>query len=321
MQPSFLVVHKPAGITSHDVVAAIRAVVGVKKVGHTGTLDPFAIGVLPLALEGATRLIQYLDESIKVYDAVVRFGAATDTGDPTGQTVRTAPLPTLERGEVETLFQKFLGPQMQRPPAYSAVKLNGRHLYDYARAGEEAEVPARPITIHHLELLDYSQESMRVVITCSRGTYARVLADDLATAMGSAGHLEHLERAQSGPFLLPGALTFPRLAEISSAEPGRTWEEVLMARQRSARLPWRTRDEVRADLAPMLIRPVQALGHLPAVEVKPDIAKRVLRGGSVPPAPDGVAVGGRYMVVSGDELLAIAELRANGPVALLRMDG
>ncbi len=213
----FLVVDKPAGVTSHDVVAAIRACTGIKKVGHTGTLDPFATGVLPLALGRSTRLIQYLDESIKVYDALVRFGSATDTGDPTGEAVREAPLPDHDRQGVEAVLATFLGERMQEPPAYSAVKVAGKPMYHYARKGQAVKAPARPIFLHALELLEYDRERLRVRITCSRGTYARVLADEIATALGSAGHLEALCRDRSGPFYLGGA----RLARRPDGRPRR----------------------------------------------------------------------------------------------------
>jgi len=314
VRAGFLVVDKPPGITSHDVVAAVRAVTGIKKVGHTGTLDPFATGVLPLALGGATRLIQYLDESVKVYDATIAFGRATDTGDLTGQTVREAPLPEAGLDEVQGVLAGFLGERMQRPPAYSAVKKDGKPLYWYARKGEAVEVPPRPITLYDLQVLAYDGAMLGVRIECSRGTYARVLAGEIGEALGSAGHLEALCRPRSGPFYLEDAVDLGTLAALVAAEPGHTWQEVLLSRGRKEeRVPWRPRDDVRRALERWIRRPLDVLTHLPLADVRPSDARRVANGGPPPPAPASCGVGDRYLVVSGDALIAIAELTAQGP--------
>lgn len=314
MTSGFLVIDKPAGITSHDVVAAVRAVTGIKKVGHTGTLDPFATGVLPLALGSATRLIQYLDESIKIYDATIALGAATTTGDPTGAVERSAPLPTADEAEVRSVLASFRGERMQVPPAYSAVKVGGKPLYHYARKGEDVRAAARPILIHDVELVSYTPESLRVIITCSRGTYARVLADDIARALGSAGHLSALSRTRSGPFYIEEAVSLPQLAELAAAEPGHSWQDVLLSRgRREERVKWRPRAEVLEALAPFVRSPVQALPHLPLVDVNPGDARRVRTGGAPPPAPTGLAQGSRYLVVCGREVIAIAENTIRGP--------
>ena len=167
-QDAFLIVDKPPGVTSHDVVAVVRAVTGLKKVGHTGTLDPFATGVLPLALGGATRLIQYLDEDRKIYDAVIQLGTATDTGDPTGSVIAEAPVPALNRARVLEVLDGFRGQRMQTPPRYSAVKVAGRPLYDYARKGVDVEVKARPIRIDAMELLSLGENTLRVAIQIGR---------------------------------------------------------------------------------------------------------------------------------------------------------
>jgi tRNA pseudouridine55 synthase len=315
VKPSFLVMNKPAGITSHDVVAAVRAVTGVKKVGHTGTLDPFATGVLPLALGPATRLIQFIDESIKVYDATIALGTSTDTGDPTGQVVREAPLPTGSRDDVERVVRGFIGPRMQEPPAYSAVKHEGKPLYHYARKGEEVRVAARPVTIHDLEVLEYDGKTLRILIHCSRGTYARVLADEIAVALGSAGHLSALCRTRSGPFYLDDSLGMDGLAHLAAGDSGRAWDEVLIARGRQAadRVKWNARDEVRASLAPHLRRPLDVLSHLPLCDLRPADATRFLRGGNPPAPPPGVPMGGKFLLVSGDEVLAVVEANPRGP--------
>ncbi|MBT3217893.1 MAG: tRNA pseudouridine(55) synthase TruB [Proteobacteria bacterium] len=309
----FLVIDKPPGITSHDVVAVVRAVTGIKKVGHTGTLDPFATGVLPLALGGATRLIQFLDESIKIYDATIALGTATDTGDPTGPVIDTKPLPTVDEEAVEAALRGFVGERMQTPPKYSAVKHKGRPLYQYARMGQEVKVAARKITIHDMELKEYDREKLRVLITCGRGTYARVLADEVAEAIGTAGHLADLARLRSGPFFYDDALTMPHLAELVSAEENKTWEEVLLGRgPREERVKWKHRDEVMDGLKPFFKRPLDVLSHLPLVDVNPVDVKRIRSGGVAPLPPAGLAGQGVFLVVCGDELIAVAQQSGRG---------
>lgn len=322
MTLAFLVVDKPAGVTSHDVVAAVRAVTGVRKVGHTGTLDPFATGVLALALGGATRMVQYLDESVKVYDATISLGTATDTGDPTGEVIRAIDVPDLDEDHVRDVLESFIGERMQKPPPYSAVKVNGKPLYWYARRGETVEVKARPITITSLELVSLEADSLRVMIQCSRGTYARVIADEIATALGTAGHLSALARTRSGPFFIEDAISIEQLASIVSAEPDRAWMDVLFGKgKREDRVKWRPRDDVRAEVGTWLRRPLEAMPDVPLLDVDADQAKRVRSGGLPAAVPGGVSVGDRFLVVQGDVLLAIAEVGARGPQVLRVLGG
>ncbi len=318
MKGGFLVIDKPPGVTSHDVVAAVRACTAIKKVGHTGTLDPFATGVLPLALGRSTRLVQFLDESIKVYDATIRLGVATDTGDPTGQAIREAPLPTADSRQVERVLAGFCGERLQEPPAYSAVKVAGRPMYHYARKGEKVSAPARKILLHDLELLEYDEDRLRVRITCSRGTYARVLADEIASALDSAGHLDALCRDRSGPFELADAMSMDELGELVSAEAGHPWRAVLMTKRGDPRLPWKPKATVLEGLARWVRSELSSLSHLPMVDVREPDVERIRNGGAPPPAPRGVTTGGRYLVVFGDELLAVAENTPRGP-RLLRV--
>jgi tRNA pseudouridine55 synthase len=315
MTSGFLVVDKPAGITSHDVVGVVRAVTGIKRIGHTGTLDPFATGVLALAIGTSTRLIQYLDESAKVYDATLQLGAATDTGDPTGEVVAEAPVPELDRALVERALAGLIGSHMQRPPAYSAVKVAGRPLYDYARRGEVVEAPARPIHIDALELVSLEPGRLRVVMRCSRGTYARVVAEELAAALGTVGHLVELRRLRSGPFYLEGALDFDALAAMVGEEAGRPWPEILMPRRSglTERARWRSREAVVAALGPRLWSPIAALAQLPVLETDAAEAAGVRFGRAPSRVPAGVAPGGRYVVAGGGQLLAVGELTARGP--------
>lgn len=307
----FLVVDKPPGVTSHDVVAIVRAVTGIKKVGHTGTLDPFATGVLPLALGNATRLIQYLDENEKIYDAHVLLGTATDTGDPTGQTIAEAEVPPLERAAVEALLQTFVGTRMQTPPRYSAVKVAGRPLYEYARKGKTVEVQARPIRIDAMDLLSFDPPRLRVLIRCSRGTYARVIAEEIGVALGTVGHLDELRRTGSGPFKIETGLSFSRLSEFVAGDPD--WNRVLRPARGEERVPWRSREAVFAALAPHVVSSRDALSHLPAVAVTPAEARRFLQAGIVPPPPRPDAQA--WVLMAGTEVIGVGTQKAREQAA------
>jgi len=318
----FLVVDKPAGITSHDVVAMVRAVTGFKKVGHTGTLDPFATGVLPLALGRATRLIRFLDEDHKVYDATIALGQRTDTGDPTGEVLDEAPVPVLDEDTVRAVLASFLGVRQQVPPRYSAVKVAGRPLYSYARKGEDVQARARPVRIDAVDLLDLQTDSLRVRITCGRGTYARVLADEIAMALGTAGHLSALRREASGPFSLTGALTLERLAELATDEDASSWRAVLRPARGAERVPWRSRQAVRAGLEPWLVPPGAVLGHLPAVQLGRGALAQLQRAGTAPPPPPEVGEGDFYAALHADQLIAVIRReKAAGRVAAMVVPG
>lgn len=317
---TFLIVDKPPGLTSHDVVALMRAVVGERQIGHTGTLDPFATGVLALAIGGTTKMLQFLDESLKVYDLTIRLGTSTDTGDPTGQVIDTQPVPALDLSGVDAVLRTFLGDRMQSPPPFSAVKHEGRPLYWYARRGEPVTVPARPIKVHELRLMSVHEGVIKLVVTCSKGTYARVLAEEIAAALGTVGHLEGLARLRSGPFFLEDAVRMEELAAIVSAEEGLPWERVFRGKRDEPRVPWKPRDEVRAALLRRAIPPLRALAHLPIVDVDAVEARRVKHGNPPRALPSGLALGARYLVALGDELLAVGETTLRGP-RLLRVIG
>jgi tRNA pseudouridine55 synthase len=205
-----LVVNKPVGPTSHDVVRLVRRLVATKRVGHGGTLDPFAGGVLPVFLGKATRLVEYHLGDRKRYRATVCFGASSTTDDLEGALTPVAGPPPL-RATVEAALDAFRGPIDQRPPAYSAIKVAGRRAYAMARAGEPVELAPRSVTIHALDLVDWDDatvgEPVAIVdVECSAGTYVRSLARDLGEAVGSAAYLGALTRTASGPFTLEGAV-------------------------------------------------------------------------------------------------------------------
>jgi tRNA pseudouridine55 synthase len=211
-----LIVDKPAGPTSHDVVARVRRVAGQRRVGHAGTLDPPATGVLVVALGKATRLLPFLPLEPKRYLATIRFGSATDTLDATGEVTATAPASHLDRDAVAARLAAMTGPQLQVPPMVSAIKIGGERLYAKARRGEEVERAARPVVLHALELLDWDGDDaggpLAVVdVTCSGGTYVRSLADDLGKVLDSAAHLAVLRRTAVGGFTADRAVALDKL--------------------------------------------------------------------------------------------------------------
>lgn len=193
-----LLVDKPAGMTSHDVVAIARRALGEPRIGHAGTLDPFATGLLVLLVGRVTRLLPYLDGEPKVYDARIRFGAETDTDDASGRLVREAPLPI--RADVDRGIASLTGTLDQEPSAYSARHLAGRRAYDAARQGTPLKLPPSRVTVHSWDVKARTKDTLHAVITCSGGTYVRALARDLGRHAGSAAHLVNLRRTASGPF-------------------------------------------------------------------------------------------------------------------------
>nr|BBH92721.1 tRNA pseudouridine synthase B [Thermogemmatispora argillosa] len=206
-------INKPVGLTSHDVVARVRRLLHQQRVGHAGTLDPLASGVLPICLGLATRVADYLSESGKAYRAEIVLGVETDTYDREGQIVSTLPVPDLTREQIEQVLRSFLGPQLQVPPPYSAVKLQGEPAYRRARAGESLKLAARPVVIERLTLLAWEKPRLQLEVECSKGTYIRSLAHDLGQRLGCGAHLGALLRTRSGPLTLEESITLEQLAE------------------------------------------------------------------------------------------------------------
>ncbi|WP_214106385.1 tRNA pseudouridine(55) synthase TruB [Acrocarpospora catenulata] len=199
-----VVVDKPAGWTSHDVVAKMRGIAGTRKVGHAGTLDPMATGVLVVGVEKATRLLGHLALTEKVYEASIRLGVSTNTDDAEGEVTATAPAGHLADAEIMSGVAALTGEIMQIPPQVSAIKVNGERAYKRARAGEEVELQARPVTVYAFEVTAIRRDGEAVdvdaVITCSSGTYIRALARDLGAGLGVGGHLTALRRTRVGPY-------------------------------------------------------------------------------------------------------------------------
>ena len=244
---------KPPGMTSHDVIGFLRRALNTKKIGHGGTLDPDAAGVLPVFAGTATRLLSYAMEGRKQYIAEFTLGEQRDTGDDSGTLVKTMPVPELSEAKLKEVLQSFLGKQIQLPPMYSAVKINGQKLYQLARKGVEVERKARPIEIYKLELLDAklptesvsAKYSFTVAVECSKGTYIRVLGEDIATALGTCGTMSFLLRTQVGSYLLNEAHTLQEIAE---------------------------------NPAGCCAEPITAVSHLPKLELTANQAARITNG-------------------------------------------
>ena len=207
----FLNVYKPKGKTSHDVVAILRRITKIKQIGHTGTLDPFAEGVLPICIGKATRLIEYLNDD-KAYIGTVQLGSSTTTYDIEGEVVKTSPQ-KVSPEEIENELKNFIGEIQQLPPIYSAIKVNGKKLYEYARKGEEVEIKPRNVVIEKLEILNFDKEkqTIELEIKCSKGTYIRSIANDLGEALGTYGHLIKLVRIKAGDFEINDAIPLEKL--------------------------------------------------------------------------------------------------------------
>ena len=208
-----LLVDKPAGMTSAGVVRDVKKRLGGPKVGHLGTLDPFATGLLPLALGEASKVVQFLNQEEKAYTGTIALGSATDTLDFTGRVIETAAVATLDRARLDEVTRSFIGEIDQIPPMYSALKRGGVPLYELARRGEDVDLPARRVRIAALSLVATSQNTLEIAVRCSKGTYVRSLARDIARRLGTVGHLASLRRTAFGAFQVSRAVP---LAEIGA---------------------------------------------------------------------------------------------------------
>lgn len=217
-----LLIDKPQGMSSQQVVSKVKYLLksdvhDSKKAGHTGTLDPMATGLLPICLGEATKFSHYQLDAIKSYQAIIKLGEQTDTGDAEGQIIATIPVPNVTQAMLQSVTEQFLGEIMQVPPMYSALKKDGKKLYELAREGIEVERTARPLTIYKLSLTPLSAQQLQLTVTCSKGTYVRVLAEDIAKALGTVGHLTALRRIQTGDFEIANAITLADFAALDIA--------------------------------------------------------------------------------------------------------
>lgn len=217
-----LLIDKPQGMTSQQVVSKVKYLLksdvhDSKKAGHTGTLDPMATGLLPICLGEATKFSHYQLDAVKSYKAIIKLGEQTDTGDAEGEIIATSPVPHVTQTMLQSTTEQFLGEIMQVPPMYSALKKDGKKLYELAREGIEVERTARPLTIYQLSLTPLSDQQLQLTVTCSKGTYVRVLAEDIAKALGTLGHLTALRRIQTGDFEIANAITLADFAALDVA--------------------------------------------------------------------------------------------------------
>lgn len=214
----FLNVYKPKGITSHDVVSALRRITKVKQIGHTGTLDPFAEGVLPICIGKATRLIEYLDDD-KAYTGTIQLGSSTTTYDLEGEEVNSSDK-KVTFNEIGAALDKFRGEIEQLPPIYSAIKVNGKKLYEYAREGKEVKIEPRGVNISNLQILNFYPETrqLELHIECSKGTYIRSIANDLGEELGTYGHLVKLVRVKAGMFEVNNAVSLEHIQTKEDVE-------------------------------------------------------------------------------------------------------
>ena len=213
MLNGILIINKQKGYTSHDVVAKVKKILNVKKVGHTGTLDPNATGVLPLLLNDGTKLSKYLIEHDKEYIVTLKLGIRTDTLDSEGKILEERKVDSLVLEDTEKILNSFIGKQEQLPPMYSAIKVNGKKLYEYARNGEEVELKPRKIEIYNIELIkiDKDKNEIEFKVDCSKGTYIRSLCVDIANKLGTIGYMKELNRTKVGIFEISDAITIDEL--------------------------------------------------------------------------------------------------------------
>ena len=247
-------INKSPGMTSHDVVQAVRRIVKEKRVGHTGTLDPLATGVLVLCLGKATRIAQYLEAGEKEYKAVMRLGVTTDTLDAEGRVLETRSYSPPDRSQLVQALKQFIGTIMQQPPAYSAIKVNGVASYKLAREGKAEPLKPRQITIFDIELTAYEDPLVSLTVKCSKGVYIRTLCADLGEALGPGAHLTSLVRTRSGRFGIDQTVTLDQIADFAAA----------------------------GTLGRVLIPLDEALGDLSAVTVNEAEADKIKHGNKVP---------------------------------------
>lgn len=272
LMDGMLLVDKPAGVSSHDIVARARRAARTKRVGHAGTLDPFATGLLVLAIGQATRLLPYLDAEPKVYEARIRFGSETDSDDATGLPTVTAALP--DWSNLQDAIATLTGPIQQTPPSYSAKHVDGERAYKKARRGEDVELKPVEVVVHDWRVISHSDNSVDVVITCKGGTYVRALARDLGRALNSAAHCETLRRLQSGRCHVANAV------ESSSLERGAI-----------------------ADGNIALMSPLQAIQDMTHVVIDADAEMNIRHGRAIP----AVDAGARAVLLGSDQrIIAIA---------------
>ena len=271
----FLVVDKPEGISSHHVIAIFRALLGKVKIGHTGTLDPFATGVLVLAFGTCTRLISFLPEEQKTYRATLKLGEKTHTGDTEGEVVETKEVPFYSPDVVNDILKSMEGEQQQVPPQFSAIKHKGKPLYSYARKGLHIDVPSRMIRVYHLDSLSMTADTLDFESVVSRGTYVRQLGEDIAEKLGTLGHLIALRRMKSGCFSIDKALSLREVSLYTTGLPD--WKQTL-SKEGKSKFSRCAPEELWEKLCSHLCRVEDVFSHLNTVEVSENRKAKIENG-------------------------------------------
>ncbi|WP_319533287.1 tRNA pseudouridine(55) synthase TruB [uncultured Cohaesibacter sp.] len=284
----WIALDKPLNMTSTQAVGAIKRIFNVKKAGHAGTLDPLATGCLPIAIGEATKTVSFVMDGSKEYEFTVRWGEETATDDAEGELIdSSAHRPTEE--EIEACLDHFTGTIMQVPPIFSAIKVNGERAYDLARDGEEVKLAARPIDVHHLELIECPDEDTAVFVAeCSKGTYVRSLARDIGRHLGTRGHVVALRRLISGPFSEEMLISLDDLESLSHSAPGEAGQ--------------------RSGLANALLPVETALDDIPALAINRNAAARLRRGQSVLLRGQDAPIDGYASAMNAGMLVAICEI-------------
>lgn len=228
-----IIINKPKGYTSHDVVNIVRKQLNMKKVGHTGTLDPNATGVLPILVGQATKISKYLIEHKKTYIATIELGEKRDTGDSEGNIIESDyNVKEFDISIIKQVLQSFLGKQKQIPPMYSAIKVNGKKLYEYARSGQEVKVEPREIEIYRIELIEYINNRIEFEVECSKGTYIRTLCENIAEKLGTIGYMKELQRTSVDKFKIEESINLEELSEDEAQKKILTIENIFKEKEK-----------------------------------------------------------------------------------------
>lgn len=228
-----IIINKPKGYTSHDVVNIVRKQLNMKKVGHTGTLDPNATGVLPILVGQATKISKYLIEHKKTYISTIELGEKRDTGDSEGNIIESdSNIKEFDISIIKQVLQSFLGKQKQIPPMYSAIKVNGKKLYEYARSGQEVEVEPREIEIYRIELIEYINNRIEFEVECSKGTYIRTLCENIAEKLGTIGYMKELQRTSVDKFKIKESINLEELSEDEAQKKILTIENIFKEKEK-----------------------------------------------------------------------------------------
>ena len=287
-----LLLNKPSGMTSNRALQVVKRLLNANKAGHTGSLDPAATGMLPLCFGEATKVCAYLLNADKTYRVTARLGVATDTGDADGKELSTAPIPEMSADDWDVILQAFVGESMQIPPMYSALKKDGRRLYELARKGETVEREPRPITIHEIRLLEYAGSRLVFRVACSKGTYIRTLVEDIAGRAGTVAHTARLHRETVGHFRSEDMLDLTALEALAA--------------------------DSQAALRERLLPPDVALVAFPQVSLDESAGLRFSGGQTVTVAEDS-RTGLARVYGAGQQFLGVGELAGNGQLAPRRV--